>query len=66
MSLQVHDLSYAHPDKEVLFTDISFSLPRGERRALVGSNGVGKSTLLRILAKRIAPTSGEVVCDISA
>mgnify|MGYP001025061546 CR=1 FL=1 len=63
MSLQVHDLSYAHPDKEVLFTDISFSLPRGERRALVGSNGVGKSTLLRILAKRIAPTSGEVVCD---
>ncbi len=44
-----------------LFKDLHFGLQKGDRVALVGINGTGKSTLLAILAERILPTSGKVV-----
>ncbi|MEJ1240080.1 ABC-F family ATP-binding cassette domain-containing protein [Chryseolinea sp. T2] len=43
-----------------LFKDISIGISQGEKYALVGSNGVGKSTLLRILTGEIEPDSGQV------
>lgn len=43
-----------------LFKDISFGISQGEKYALVGSNGVGKSTLLRILTGEIEPDAGQV------
>ena len=43
-----------------LFEDLSVSLRRGERVALIGSNGCGKTTLLRILAGERAPDAGNV------
>lgn len=62
MSLQVQDLTYIHPDQEVLFQGISFSIPDGAKCAIVGNNGCGKSTLLRLMSRRLRPTSGSVVC----
>ena len=44
-----------------LFEGVSFRLGPGDRLALVGRNGVGKTTLLRCIAGRIAPDTGEVV-----
>ena len=44
-----------------VFDGINLELQRGERLGVVGRNGVGKSTLLRIMAKIFAPYSGEVV-----
>lgn len=44
-----------------VFDGINLELRRGERLGVVGRNGVGKSTLLRIMAKIFAPYSGEVV-----
>ena len=44
-----------------LFTDLSISVSDGEKVALVGPNGGGKSTLLRILAGEVEPTVGSVV-----
>jgi ATPase subunit of ABC transporter with duplicated ATPase domains len=43
-----------------LFRDVHLTLRPGERLAIVGSNGVGKSTLLKILAGILPPDSGEV------
>lgn len=63
MSLQVQDLSYNHPNKDILFQNISFSVSSGEKRAIIGNNGIGKSTLLNILAGRLAPSAGRVLCD---
>jgi ATP-binding cassette subfamily F protein 3 len=53
---------YPNPDgtpKRVL-EDISFTIERGDRIALVGANGAGKSTMIRLLAGLDKPTSGEI------
>ena len=44
---------------------ISFHLNRGETLGILGRNGCGKSSLLRIMAGLIEPTSGKVICDAS-
>jgi len=61
MSIVVHALAYAHPNREVLFQHLSLSVAKGQKAALVGPNGVGKSTLLQVVAGRLAPAEGEVV-----
>lgn len=43
-----------------LFRDLSLGISQGEKYALVGNNGVGKSTLLRILTGEIQPDTGKV------
>ena len=44
-----------------LFEDVSLDIERGRRIGVVGQNGVGKSTLLRLMAQEYAPHSGDVV-----
>lgn len=63
MSLQVQSLSYIHPNKDILFQNISFSISSGEKCVIVGNNGIGKSTLLKILAGLTAPATGKVSCE---
>ncbi len=46
--------------KRVLFEKVSHSFDRGKRYGLIGANGAGKSTFLKILAGEIEPTEGEV------
>jgi ATP-binding cassette subfamily F protein uup len=60
--LATEQVSHSFHDRW-LFKDLHFGLQKGERVALVGINGTGKSTLLAILAERILPTSGKVVKD---
>ena len=57
--LKADSLCKAH-DAEPLFTDATFTLGNGERTGLVGPNGTGKSTLLRILAGLEAADRGLV------
>ncbi len=57
-SVVVSDLAYAHPGGDVLFEHVSFKLPAGRCAGLVGANGVGKSTLMRILARELEPLEG--------
>ncbi len=58
--LKADSLCKAH-DAEPLFTGATFTLGRGERTGLVGPNGTGKSTLLRILAGVERSDSGRVI-----
>jgi ATPase subunit of ABC transporter with duplicated ATPase domains len=53
-------LAYAHPGGDVLFSDVSFRVSPGQHVGLVGANGVGKSTLFKVLAGALAPDEGEV------
>lgn len=46
-------------DERVLLKDISFSLQRGEKCAVIGPNGIGKSTLLKVLLKQVSPDHGK-------
>jgi len=46
---------------KVVFSDLSISIDVGQKIGLVGTNGVGKSTLLRILANQLEPDYGEVI-----
>ena len=68
MSVVVSDLAFGHPGGDDLFFDVSFRVGTGDTAALVGANGVGKSTLLRIVAGDLAPDEGTVhaVGDVRA
>ena len=58
--LSTEQVSHSFNDKW-LFNDLHFALLKGDRIALVGINGTGKSTLLKILSGLIIPTKGRVV-----
>ena len=58
--LSTEQVSHSFNDRW-LFSDLHFGLLKGDRVALVGINGTGKSTLLKILAEIVEPTKGRVV-----
>lgn len=60
--LEVRKLSFAY-GKHPLLRDVSFVVSPGEVIGLVGANGVGKSTLLKILATVIMPAVGQVLIE---
>lgn len=49
--IELAEVGYAFPGGRTLFDKVSFKVPDGERVALVGANGVGKTTLLRLIAE---------------
>ncbi|MHC0445171.1 ribosomal protection-like ABC-F family protein [Flavobacterium sp. 3-218] len=61
--LILQNISYQHENKDMLFQNISFTLNNQDKTALVGNNGVGKSTLLKIIAGELAPFSGQIIQD---
>ncbi len=60
-AVTVEKLSFAYPGSaQPVLTDITFNIEAGERVAIIGPNGVGKTTLLRCLAGELRPASGQV------
>ena len=57
--LQIRDVSMGYGER-ILFKDLNLDIYRGEKVALIGSNGIGKSTLFKIIMKEIIPLSGEI------
>ena len=60
--LNVHNLSISFQGDD-LFKDISFRIGSGDRIGLIGKNGAGKSTMLKILSEDMEPDTGEVASD---
>lgn len=60
MNLIVEDLSFQYPSRKVL-KDISLSLNKGECLSILGTNGVGKSTLLKCINRILRQQSGKIV-----
>ena len=58
--LKVENLSYKTPDGETLFENLSFSIHRDEKVALIGPDDIAKTRLLQILMGELEPTSGTV------
>lgn len=58
--LQVDGLSAAYDEASPLFRNVSFDLRRGETVALIGPNGIGKSTMLKCLTGSLRPVSGKI------
>ena len=60
--LNIHNLSISFQG-EYLFEEITFKLNGGDRVGLIGKNGAGKSTMLKILSKEMQPDSGQIATD---
>ncbi|WP_159021690.1 ABC-F family ATP-binding cassette domain-containing protein [Formosa sp. L2A11] len=60
--LNIHNLSISFQG-EYLFEEITFKLSQGDRVGLIGKNGAGKSTMLKIISKDLEPDSGQISAD---
>ncbi len=60
MKLSVNKLAFAYHEQEPLWQNVSFTLNQGEVLTILGSNGIGKTTLLRTLIGFFKPLQGEV------
>ncbi len=60
MSIIVNALTYTHPNRELLFDGLTFAIGSGDKAALVGNNGAGKSTVLKLIAGLLLPADGTI------
>lgn len=58
--LKIEDLTFRYEGKNNLYQKLSFYLTQGERFLIVGENGVGKSTLLKLIMGQLKPVKGEI------
>ena len=62
--LSVENISMAFGDNE-LFSNVSFEIKRGQKAALIGPNGIGKSTLFKIILGELSPVSGKATIGVN-
>ncbi len=62
--IEFRNVTYRYPDRaEPALDDVSFTIAPGETVALVGRNGAGKTTIVKLLARLYDPESGEILID---
>ncbi|TWW00829.1 ribosomal protection-like ABC-F family protein [Chitinophaga pinensis] len=62
--LILQGVTYTHPNRDILFSDIHLTVNKQDKIALIGNNGAGKSTLLKILAGELLPATGIIKKDV--
>src|SRR5205085_2255823 len=61
--IDVEHVHFAHPDGLQLFDDLTLHIGAGEKVALVGPSGGGKSTLVKLLRRQFEPHAGRISID---
>ncbi|RZJ86514.1 MAG: ABC-F family ATP-binding cassette domain-containing protein, partial [Chryseobacterium sp.] len=61
--LVVQNITYIHPNKNLLFDNVGLTVNPNEKIALIGHNGSGKSTLLQLIAGELQPLDGRISVD---
>ena len=60
MSLQLHNIGLVHPNGQRALHGVTLAVARGERVAVIGPSGAGKTSLLRVVASSLRPTEGRI------
>lgn len=63
MSIIISDVSYRYSNQQVLLKHVRFSVSSNRKVSIIGNNGIGKSTLLKLLAGELTPSSGTIQCS---
>lgn len=61
--LSLQNISYIHPNKDLLFENINLTVSNHQKIALIGNNGIGKSTLLKLIANKLTPYKGQIAVN---
>lgn len=60
---EFRNVSFAYPNGREVLSGVNFTLKPGERIALVGENGQGKTTIVKLLTRLYDPTAGQILLD---
>ncbi len=60
MSIIISDVSYHYSNQQALFKHVRFSVSSNRKVSIIGNNGIGKSTLLKLLAGELTPSVGAI------
>lgn len=61
--INVSNVTFAYGNRKPALQNVSFTIPKGKKVALVGSSGSGKSTMAKLLLKYYEPQEGEITID---
>ncbi|NLD47463.1 MAG: peptidase domain-containing ABC transporter, partial [Clostridiaceae bacterium] len=61
--IEVKNVTFRYGNRKPVLQDISFTIPKGKKVALVGGSGSGKSTIAKLLLKYYEPENGEILID---
>lgn len=62
-TISINNISFAYTENQPIITDLNMIIRRGEKIAIVGPSGVGKTTLVHMLLSLIEPNSGEITIE---
>ena len=61
--INISNVTFAYGNRKPALKNVSFTIPKGKKVALVGSSGSGKSTMAKLLLKYYEPQEGEITID---
>lgn len=63
VSIEFRDVSFRYENEEEILSHLSFKIDKGKKVALVGNNGAGKTTFIKLLCRLYDPTEGEILLN---